>query len=317
MEQRALGSTSWRVGAVGLGVMPLAIQNRPSEADAVRVIHTALDQGVNFFDTADCYCHDEHDVGYGERLLAKALTSYGGARDGVVFATKGGYVRPGGAWQVSGRPERLRAACEASLRALGVSSIPLYFLHGPDPAVYYPDAVGALWKLKQEGKIQHIGLSNVDVGHIEEALAITPVAAVQNRSNVFERYNYANGVIDLCERRGIAFVAHSAVGGHQGHKQAASNGALARIAARHGVSNYQVALAWLLASSKSVLAIPGASRPASIVSSVAAAQLVLSDADHAELRAAFPLAGALKKQFVDMRRRVRQLARNFRAQHKA
>src|SRR5215831_1941518 len=129
MRTRALGPAAPAVYVVGLGGMHLSITGRPDETTALRVIHAALDGGATILDTADVYCLDDADVGHNERLMAKALRTWGGRRDAVVVATKGGLTRPGGRWERNGRPEHLRRACERSLKALGVHHIDLYQLH--------------------------------------------------------------------------------------------------------------------------------------------------------------------------------------------
>lgn len=313
MKQRTLGTTGRRVSAIGLGAMPLAIQGRPSESDATRVVHTALDLGVTWIDVADSYSLDEHDIGYGERLVQRAVASWPGSRDGILITTKGGYVRPNGGWELDGRPSHLKAACEASLKALGVSSIFLYQLHGADPRVYYPDSVGALADLQRAGKIQHIGVCNVDVGHLKDAAQIVRVATVQNRFNPYDRHCLSNGVIRWCERNSAAFIAHSPMGGHRGHTRVVSDPVLTAMARRYEATPYEIALAWQLSLSDAILPIPGASRPESITSSVRATDLVLAPGDLAELRRAFPAANIAVRQLVRVRRKVRHLARNLRA----
>jgi aryl-alcohol dehydrogenase-like predicted oxidoreductase len=311
MNRRELGGA--QVSAVGLGAMPLAIAGRPPEPDAIRVVHAALDAGMNWIDTADAYCLDSSDAGYGERLVARALREWTGPRDDVRVATKGGIVRPGGEWRPNGRPEHLKAACDASLRNLGVSSIFLYQLHCPDRSVYFPDSVGAIAELKKQGKVQHVGLSNVDVALIRQARGVVEIAGVQNRCNVFDRGSLSDGVVSLCERERIAFIAHSPVGGHRGHARASSDPTLAAVAARHGVTPYEVALAWLLDRSASVLVIPGASRAESARSSAAAADVVLRDADREELDRAFPEPSRLTRQLALAKREAKHLFRSVRA----
>lgn len=312
MQQRLLGETKRAVSAIGLGAMPLAIAGRPDESEAVRVIHAALDAGVTWIDVADSYCIGEGDIGYSERLVNRAVVSWGGSRDAILVATKGGYVRPRGEWRLAGRPEHLRSACEASLRALGVSSIFLYQLHGPDPHVYFPDSVGALADLRREGKIQHVGLCNVDVGHLQDAAKVIPIVSVQNRLNPYDRHCLSNGVIDWCQRHGAALMAHSPVGGHTGHPRIARDPVLLEVGRRHDLSPYQIALAWLLASSRAVLPISGASRVASIQSSVRAAEIVLTREDLVDLSGAFPPANVVLKQLIRVRRKARHWVRNLR-----
>ncbi|HEV8324670.1 MAG TPA: aldo/keto reductase [Myxococcota bacterium] len=287
MQTRKLGPGGPDVSAIGLGGMPLSIVGRPDEDQGVRVIHAAIDAGMTLVDTADVYCLDDADLGHNERLIARAVHERSG-RQHVVVATKGGLERPRGAWTTNGRPEHLRAACERSLQALGVQAIELYQLHAPDDAVPFADSVGALAALRAAGKIVHVGLSNVDVAEIDEARAIVPIATVQNRCNPFDATSFENGVVAHCEALGIAFLAHSPVGGHRGHARVAADPVLAAVARRRGATPYQVCLAWLLALSPAVVPIPGASRPASARSSAAAAEVHLDDADLAELQARFP-----------------------------
>ena len=161
MKTRPLGSSGLTVGAVGLGGMYLSIRERPSEEDAIRTIHASLDAGITLIDTADVYCLDQRDIGHNERLIARALRDR--AHGGVVVATKGGLERPNGAWTRNARPAHLREACERSLEALGVQRIDVYQLHAPDPRVPFADSVGELAKLRSEGKIAHVALSNVSV----------------------------------------------------------------------------------------------------------------------------------------------------------
>src|SRR5918999_4172531 len=164
---------------IGLGGMPMSLSGRPPEEQAIRAIHAALDAGVNLIDTADAYSRDGSDVGHNERLIAKAIRD---RRDGVLVATKGGHTRtPGRGWEVDGRPEHLRRACEASLKALETDRIDLYQYHRPDPDVPYAESVGALRDLQEEGKVRWIGLSNANVEQIEESLEIADIAAVQNQ----------------------------------------------------------------------------------------------------------------------------------------
>src|SRR5262249_8692823 len=164
-----------------------------------------------------------------------------------MVTTKGGWVRPKGEWVIDGKPERLKAACEASLRALGVDSIFLYQLHAPDPKVPFSDSVGALAKLQREGKIRHVGLSNVDLGHIHEAQREAEVRLVQNRCNLFDQFSFENGVVEYCRARKIPFVAHSPIGGHRGHTRALESPSVRAVAARRGLSEKEVCLSWLLA----------------------------------------------------------------------
>jgi aryl-alcohol dehydrogenase-like predicted oxidoreductase len=286
MSRRRLGNSGLVVAPIGLGGMPMSIRGRPSEEQSLRTIHAALDAGMDFIDTADVYCLDDADIGHNERLIAKALAQRPG--NNVVVATKGGLERPKGDWTTNGRPDHLRAACDKSLRALGVEQIALYQLHAPDDDVRFADSVGALAELRRAGKIAHVGLSNVSVAEIREAQAIVPIVSVQNRCNPFDRSAWEGGVVQYCAANGIAFLPYSPVGGGRGKAKVASDAVLGRVGNRHGVSPFQVALAWLLAKSPVMIPIPGASRPESAIDSAAAMKLVLTAADMAELDGAFP-----------------------------
>ena len=277
MHTRPLGPGAPAVAAVGLGGMPLSIQGRPAdEAEALRVIHAALDGGATLLDTADVYCLDDRDIGHNERLFAKALKTWRGDRSGVVVATKGGITRPGGAWERDGRPEHLRAACDRSLKALGVERIDLYQLHAPDPAVPFRESIGALGQLRKEGKIRWVGLSNVSVAEIEEARANVEVVTVQNRLNPFFREAIETGVVAHCAAHGIGFLAYSPVGGGRLNKKLPGHPSLTPMARRHGVSPHATVLAWCLSKGKTVIVIPGARTAEHALDSLTAADLTLS-----------------------------------------
>jgi aryl-alcohol dehydrogenase-like predicted oxidoreductase len=266
-----LGDTP--VFPIGLGTMPLSVPGRPDEQQAIRTIHAALGAGVNLLDTADAYSDGEHDVGAGERLIARALRDVPAA-DRPLVATKGGHTRPGDRWELDGRPEYLRAACEASLRALEVDAIDLYQLHRPDPATPFAESVGALRDLRDEGKIRLVGLSNVTVAQLAEAEAIVEIGAIQNELSLSYTYPIGKGEVAACEERGIAFLAWSPLGGASAAGEVGA-GAVGRLASEHGVSPQRVALAWLLSLSPAVVPIPGSRRPETILDSVAAAELEL------------------------------------------
>ena len=285
MERRRFGPTDYEVSIIGLGGMPLSIEGRPSTEDAVRVIHAALDAGVTLIDTADVYCLDDDDIGHNEQLVSRALWSWSGDPDTVLVCTKGGLRRPGGEWRRDASPAQLRAACERSLSALGVDRIAVYQLHAPDAVVPFADSVNELARLRDEGKIEHVGLSNVSVAQLDEAREIVPIVSVQNRCNVFDRGAFDEGIVAACEALGIAFLPYSPVGGGRGQARTASSRSLREIGARHGASPYQVALAWLLAKSPAMFPIPGASKVESILSSVGAPELTLSAEDVARIDA--------------------------------
>jgi aryl-alcohol dehydrogenase-like predicted oxidoreductase len=273
MANRQIDGTE--VFPIGLGEMPMSLSSRPPEERSIRTIHAALDAGVNLIDTADAYAWDHTDIGHGERLIAKALK---GRRDDVIVATKGGHTRNGEAWELDGRPEHIRAACEASLRALETDRIDLYQYHRPDPDVPYEEAIGAFKELQDEGKVRWVGISNANVEQIELACSIVDVVAVQNQLSLEYRSPIDKGEVAECEKRGIAFLPWSPLGGIRSAAEAAgSHDPVQGAADAHGVSPQQVALAWLLSLSDVVIPIPGASRPESILDSVRAVDLELSD----------------------------------------
>jgi aryl-alcohol dehydrogenase-like predicted oxidoreductase len=280
MPTRRLGGL--QVGAIGLGEMPMSLAGRPDEEQSIRTIHAALDAGVTLIDTADAYCRDDSEVGHGERLVAKALAAWPGDRDRVLVATKGGHTRPGGEWDLDGRPEHLREACEASLRALGVEAIGLYQFHRPDPKVPFAESVGAMAELKAAGKVRLVGLSNVRVDQIRQARELVEVASVQNEFS--PRFRRSEGELAWCAANRIAFLPWSPLGGiGRGRDLGGRHKAFAEVAAAHGVSAQQVALAWELAKAPAVIPIPGASRPETITDSAAAASLRLSADELASL----------------------------------
>lgn len=285
MKTRVLGASGLEVSAVGLGGMYLSIQGRPGEDDGVRAIHAALDAGVTLIDTADVYCLDHRDIGHNERLIARALREK--RAPGVVVATKGGLERPRGAWTRNARPNHLRKACEASLEALGVERIDVYQLHAPDPDVPFEDSVGELARLRSEGKIAHVALSNVSVREIEQAAAIVPIVSVQNRWNPAHRSPETDGVLARCTRDGIAFLPYSPFGGASGAKSLAKTGRLAEEARKRGISPHRLVIAWMLAKSPVVVPIPGARRAESIVDSAQAADMALSASDVSAIEASF------------------------------
>lgn len=278
MKNRRLNNTNIEVFPIGLGAMPLSLANRPDEAQAINVINAFLDGGGNFIDSANVYCVDDNDVGHNEQLIAKALSKRANAQD-IIVASKGGLRRPKGEWKVDASSAWLRESCEKSLQDLNTDSIFLYQLHAPDPDIPLTDSIGELAKLKEEGKIQHIGLSNVTIEHIELALSVTHIMSVQNRCNLFERQSFINGIIEFCVTNNITFIAHSPVGGHYQHTQRAENIALKEVADKHSASPYQIMIAWLLHKSQSIFPIPGASKVNSITDSLKANDVELSKED--------------------------------------
>jgi pyridoxine 4-dehydrogenase len=260
------------VNRLGFGAMRVTgpgIWGEPASRDQARaVLRRAIDLGVNFIDTADAY--GPH---ISEELIAEALHPY---PDDLVIATKGGLERTGpGRWPVNGRPEHLIEACEGSLRRLRLDQIPLYQLHRPDPSVPLEDSVGALVALKDQGKIRHIGLSNVTEEQLRRAQRLTPIVSIQNRYNVVDRQS--ESLVDLCEQEQLVFLPWAPI------QDLHSNTLVQDIAKRHDVSARQVVLAWLLARSPAMLPIPGTGSVGHLDDNVAAARLTLTPDEVAQL----------------------------------
>ncbi len=282
---REIGTSGIKIKPIGLGGMPLSVSGRPSESEALKVLEIAVGSDLNFIDTADVYCIDEHDIGHNERLIAKALKRY--PKNNVTVATKGGLVRPRGAWLTNGSPAHLLRACEASLKSLEIECIDLYYLHAVDDKVPFKDSLEALAALKKSGKIRNIGLSNVTLKQIEYARTILEVAAIQNRCNPLDLGSFQEGIVQYCERNSIAFVAYSPVGGSFQKSRIAEHPVLNKIASSYQANPFQVVLAWLLTKSPNLIAIPGASRVESVSSSAGAMELTLSLEDTNEIDHAF------------------------------
>jgi pyridoxine 4-dehydrogenase len=260
------------VNRMGFGAMRITGDgiwgDPPDREEAKRVLRRAVELGVTFIDTADSY-----GPNVSEELIAEALHPY---PEDLVIATKGGLTRSGpGQWGQDGRPEHLRAACEGSLSRLRLDQIPLYQLHRPDPKVPYEESVGALVRLKEEGKIRHIGVSNVSEHDLRRAMALTAVVSVQNRYNVSDRSS--ESMIDLCEEEDLAFLPWAPIQGFE------SNAAVSAAAAHHSAEPLQIVLAWLLARSPQMLPIPGTGTVAHLDGNVAAAGIQLSQEEVAAI----------------------------------
>ena len=253
-----LGFGAMRVTGKGIWGWP------PDRANALKVLRRATELGLNLIDTADAYGPDTSEL-----LIAEALHPY---PKGLVIATKGGLTRPGpGEWVPNCRPEHLKQAVEGSLKRLRLERIDLYQLHTVDPKVPIEESVGALKQMQDSGKIRHIGLSNVDPDEITRARKIVPIVSVQNRYNIEDRKS--ENVLIYCEKENLGFLPWFPVGGGGGLKPENPINAAAKA---HGVSVYQVALAWLLARSLVMLPIPGTSSLAHLEENVAAAKLKLT-----------------------------------------
>jgi pyridoxine 4-dehydrogenase len=264
------------VNRMGFGAMRITgdgIWGPPKDRERAKAaLRKALELEVNFIDTADSY-----GPNVSEELIAEALYPY---PDDLVIATKGGMLRPGpNRWEPDGRPEHLRQVCEGSLRRLKLDQIPLYQFHRPDPKVPYAESIGALVELRNEGKIRHIGVSNVSEEQLHEALKLTPIVSVQNRYNLNDRSS--DEMVDLCEQEGIVFLPWAPI------QESDQLVPVLTAAERHNVSTRQVALAWLLNRSPQILPIPGSGSAEHVEQNVAAGAMRLTSE---EANAIFNLA---------------------------
>jgi aryl-alcohol dehydrogenase-like predicted oxidoreductase len=262
---------------LGYGAMRLCgpgIWGWPEDREnALNVLRRAVHLGCNFIDTAEAYGPEIN-----EEQIAQALYPY---PQGLTIATKGGNTRPGpGEWVPDGRPERIKRGCEGSLNRLRLDRIDLYQLHAVDPNVPWEEQIGALRELRDEGKIRHVGLSNVTLDQLRAAEKIVPIVSVQNRYNIAYR-GESEAVIDYCERRAIAFLPWFPLGA--GSDRISDNTEVQIVAKAQGVRVPQIALAWLLHRSPAMLPIPGTSSLAHLEENVAAASIRLSEEDQVRL----------------------------------
>lgn len=315
MKHRALGD-GLKVSAIGIGCMPMASKaggrinyGHAEDDESIATIHRAIDLGVTFFDTAEVYGPLSN-----EELLGAAIK---GKRDGLVIATKFGLMGPKSDFAVDSHPANIRRACEGSLKRLGIDTIDLYYQHRVDPNVPIEEVIETLADLKREGKIRHIGLSEAGVGTIRRAAAVHPIAALQSEYSLWER-DIEEDILPVCRELGIGLVPYSPLGRGFLTGQIASRadldegdyrlndpryseenfaanmkivGVAKEIAAAHGASPAQVALAWLLAQGADIVPIPGSKRRVTMEDSVAAADLTLTADDIARLEAAAPRGG--------------------------
>jgi len=308
MKTQSLGN-NLRVGAIGLGCMGMSeFYGATDDAQSEATIRRAIDLGVTLFDTADMY-----GVGRNEELLGRAIK---GRRDAVVIATKFGFVRAsdGGFGGISGRPEYVKAACDASLKRLAVETIDLYFQHRVDPSVPIEDTVGAMADLVRAGKVRHLGLSEAGVQTIRRAHAVHPITALQSEYSLYTRD--PEKVFPMLRELGIGLVAYSPLGrgfltGRFASPDSLEEGDSRRhflprfdaanfernlilvrkveaIAARKGCTSAQLSLAWVLAQGDDIVPIPGTKRATYLEQNVAASNVILTHEDLAEIEKAVP-----------------------------
>jgi len=277
MELKPLGNTSVSISAIGLGGMPLSLSGRPSELEAIAVIHRAIDLGVTLLDTADSYCRDETDKHHNERLLYKALQQYEGDTSQVIVATKGGLMRPQGAWTRNGNPDHLRQTIRESFAALGGNQpIDLWQYHSPDPGYSIAASLTPAREAVEAGLIRYVGVSNFSVEQIQKARDVVEIVSVQNQYSPWHRQPERDGVLAYCEQEGLTFLPWSPLGGSRRVKSLPEIQPIAQLAKEKNVSVYCLVLAWLRTKSACVVPIPGASKVESIADSVKAAAVHLS-----------------------------------------
>jgi aryl-alcohol dehydrogenase-like predicted oxidoreductase len=288
MKTRTIGDVT--VSAIGLGGMPLSIEGRPSDDQAIATIHAALDAGITLIDTADAYRLAGEDESHNEQVIAQALKTYPGDTSHVLVATKGGHHRTlpkQGPWEQNGTPDYLKEAAKASLKNLGVDVIGLYQFHRPDPLVDYADSVGAIRDLLDEGIIRMAGISNANPAQILLAQEILDGRLVSVQNQFSPAFRSSEPELELCDDLGLAFLPWSPLGGIGGAGKLGDRFApFQAIATERGVSPQVICLAWELAKSPVVIPIPGSSKPATIRDSATAVDIVLTAAEVATLNAA-------------------------------
>lgn len=277
METKQLGNTDVTISAIGLGGMPMSLSSRPKEAQAIEVIHRALDLGVRLIDTADSYCKDESDKHHNERLIAKALKGYQGDRAKIVIATKGGLMRPNGDWTRNGNPDHLRETIRTSFEALGGEKpIDVWQYHAPDPNYSIEESLKPAKEAVESGLIRFVGVSNFSVEQIKRARDVVDLVSVQNQYNPWHRQPEKDGVLDYCQRENLTFLPWSPLGGSRRVSRLEEINAIASLAKDKGVSIYAIVLAWVRAKSPCIVPIPGASKVSSIKDSAKSVEVKLS-----------------------------------------
>ncbi|MBF2067713.1 MAG: aldo/keto reductase [Calothrix sp. C42_A2020_038] len=280
MQTTQLVKTGMTVSAIGLGAMPMSIYDRPDESQSIEVIHRALDLGITFIDTADSYCKDESDKHHNERLIGKALQTYRGDTSNVVVATKGGLMRPNQNWTLNGNPEHIRETIRVSFEALGGNKpIDIWQYHAPDPQYSIQESLKPAIEAVDAGLVRFVGVSNFSVEQIKQARDVVDVVSVQNQYSPWYRQPEYDGVLEYCQKEGLAFIPWSPFGGRRRHSDLQDISIINKLAQQKGVSVYGIVLAWLRSKSSCILPIPGASKVSSIEDSARAGDIKLSEAE--------------------------------------
>jgi aryl-alcohol dehydrogenase-like predicted oxidoreductase len=266
--------------------MRLSTDGDRDEAIALETIAAAAEAGISIFDTAHAYAANQAALGDNERLVARALRRCGADRRARII-TKGGMTRTAGGWVPDGRAKAILGDCEASLAALDGLAIDLYLIHAPDPHTPWQTSIRALARLWHEGAVRRVGLSNVNRRQLEEAVDLVEIAAIQVALSPLDDGGVRAGLLDFCEERGIAVIAHSPLGGPRRARSLARRQELVDVAQARGATAEEVALAWVLALSPVVVAIPGARRPETARSAARAATLRLEPGDRERLATGF------------------------------
>ncbi|CAF1259190.1 unnamed protein product [Rotaria sp. Silwood1] len=279
-----LGHTNMKITRIGLGSMPLSIYGRPTREDAINVIHRTLDLGITLIDTADAYCLDENDKNYSEILIYEALQTYQGSANinNIIIATKGGLIRPNGAWETDLNPLRLRQAIKKSYESLGGQKpILLWQIHNSpqDNKYSLKEIFQPICEAIELKLIKYVGVSNFTVEQIKEVQTYVNIQSVQNVFNIYKRQAEFDGVLKYCEDNNLTFIAYSPMGGRRKHKKLNQEKLLINLGEKYHCSPYCIVLAWILSKSKCIVPIPGASKITSIEDSVKALNIHLDEND--------------------------------------
>ena len=278
-HQIEMGQTGQYVHPIGYGAMALSYPGRPETKESLSLLEGLIRKGPIYVDSANVYCQHENELGHNERLIANLLSRSPELAQNIYIGTKGGLTLRDKTFHIDASPKQLRSSCEQSLKNLNQESIFMYFLHTFDDQVPIEDSVYELSQLQKEGKIQHIGLSNVSIHHLKRILPICRIEAVQNKLNLYKKDDLFNGVIDLCERHQITYMPYSPLGGKKygGVQKLIKLQDIPKIADFHHASVFQVILSWLISQSASILPIPSSRIYEKVIENLNASYLSLDE----------------------------------------